>query len=361
MISAQRIIDKITPEQVIKLCCELQGSSTWIPDTYGNPIFNTCLDHWDGNSYKLYYFTDSRRFYVFTTGESYDIFELVKRAKGFSTFKDAYYFVVNYFHFNDDVHGFDEDTFNVEDIAIDYNSPRAIKIDRIINENMLEFFYPLASPTEWQKEGISTNVMNYYGIRCDAANQKIIIPQRDINGNLVGIRGRSFNQKDLDNGRKYMPVKIENDLYNCPLGNHLFGLNYNKEFISKIGKVLLVEAEKSVLQMSSFYSITECYAVATCGFNVSDEQIDLLLSLGISEVIIGFDRDFTGTGSDEDVLEYEKKILKVARPLLAYFDVYMLIDEEGLLPYKASPTDCGQLTYRRLLKNKKQITEDMYW
>lgn len=361
MLNAQKIIDKITTEQVIRLCCDLQGTNTYLTDSYGNPIFNTCLDHNGGKSYKLYYFADSHRFYVFTTGEGYDIFELVKRAKGFSSFKESYDFIVNYFHFKNTIYGFDEDTFGVEDISIERIPQKKVKLDREINENILEFFYPLASPTEWEKEGISTEVMNFYGIRCDSANQKIIIPQRDCNGKLVGIRGRSFNPIDIDNGRKYMPIKIENDLYNCPLGNHLFGLNYNRKGISKANKVLIVEGEKSVLQMSTFYSLDLCYAVATCGFNISDEQIDLLLSLGVPDVIVGFDRDFHGTGDDSDVLEYEKKLLKVVKPLLAYFNVYILIDKkEHLLPYKASPTDCGQLTYRKLLAQKIHITEDMY-
>ena len=70
----------------------------------------------------------------------------------------------------------------------------------------------MAAPTEWTKEGISPEVMKAYGIRIDSALLKIIIPHRNINGELIGIRGRAYNPIELDDGKKYMPVRIQKNL-----------------------------------------------------------------------------------------------------------------------------------------------------
>ena len=102
MLDSNKVRDMLTVEQIIKLCCELQGDDTYFYDVYDNPIFNTCLHHPDGDSWKLYYFVDTKTFYCFTRGDSCDIFEIVRRAKGFNDFIDAYRFVVNYFHLKDD-------------------------------------------------------------------------------------------------------------------------------------------------------------------------------------------------------------------------------------------------------------------
>ena len=42
---------------------------------------------------------------------------------------------------------------------------------------------------------------------------KILIPHYNLNGQLIGIRGRAFNKEELEQGRKYSPVQIGNTLY----------------------------------------------------------------------------------------------------------------------------------------------------
>ena len=101
MLDSNKVKEILTVDNVIKLCCTLQESDTYLTDSYGNPIFNTCLDHPDGNSFKLYYQIESKLFKCFTTGDRYDIFELVRRAKGLETFRQAYNYVVNFFNLED--------------------------------------------------------------------------------------------------------------------------------------------------------------------------------------------------------------------------------------------------------------------
>ena len=46
-------------------------------------------------------------------------------------------------------------------------------------------------------------------------------------------------------------------------------------------KVMIAESEKSVLLSKTYYG-DESFTVATCGFNISQAQIDLILDLGVN-------------------------------------------------------------------------------
>lgn len=363
MISAEKIKEKLTINDIISLATALQGSDEYYYDTQGHPIFNTMLDHCTGNAWKIYYYDETKLFHCYTgTAESYDVFELVCRARG-CNFKEAYSYIVNFFHLNNDQKGFvdnseppvlDEwDIFQkVEDYA---KKAQPAEVCSSVAENLLEYFYPLAAPTEWSKEGISADVMYHYGIRIDSALSKIIIPHRNINGELIGIRGRAFDPIELLDGKKYMPVYIEGKLYNHSLGKNLFGLYENKETIKRVKKVLVCEGEKSVLQAASFYGLDDCFAVATCGSSFSKEQINLLLNLGVEEVIMGLDREFQGGKGAPDTLAYEEKILKLVGSLLPYVNVSVIMDYDHLLPYKGSPTDCGKEIFETLYHNRVKL------
>lgn len=357
MLDSNKVRDMLTTEQVIQLCCELQGDDTYFYDAYEHPIFNTCLDHETGDSFKLYYYPETKLFHVYTRGESYDIFELVKRAKKFDEFIDAYKFIVQFFHLKDDGSSDNikplTDDWNIFQTIEDFNKKTGDgKNNGAIQENLLEYFYPLAAPIEWQKDHISPEVMRYYGIRVDSALHKIIIPHRNINGELIGIRGRTYDPFELAEGKKYMPVFIQGDMYNHMLGKNLFGLYENKETIKRIKKVLIVESEKAVMQCASYYGVDNCFCVATCGSSLSQDQINLLMQLGITECILGYDREFEGGFGDPDTEAYEQKLLKTVKPLTLYFNTYIIMDYEHLTGYKDSPTDCGREVLEKLMKQK---------
>ena len=363
MLDSNKVKERLTTENIIKLCCFLQEDETYLTDSYGNPIFNTCLDHKDGNSWKLYYQVETKLFKCFTTGDRYDIFELVRRAKGFDVFKQAYDYIVNFFNLEDFFIDDEDEAELTDDWDIfqkvkDYSREVSINPEVIepIQENLLEYFCPLAAPTEWLKEGISAAVMRYFNIRVDSALHKIIIPHRDINGNLIGIRGRTYDPKELDEGKKYMPVFIEGDIYNHPLGKNLFGLYENKETIKKIGKVCIFEAEKSVLQMATMYGIENNWSVAVCGSSLSQSQVMLILSLEINEVVLAFDADQEGKRGEPSTVEYEQKLLRVVTPLLPYVNVSVIFDYDHILPgKKMSPSDAGREKFEELYHKRIRL------
>lgn len=361
MLDSNKVKDMLTPEDIVKLCSELQGYETNLYDSYGNPIFNTSICH-GGDSEKLYYFTDSKKFFCFTCNSSYDVFELVRRAKKFETFKEAYKYVVEFFKLKecfleDDSEEELTDDWDIFQKVQDYSQEVSLEPETLepIQENLLEYFYPLAAPEEWLKDGISARVMRYYNIRVDSALQKIIIPHRDINGNLVGIRGRTFDEKELSEGKKYMPVFIEKTMYNHPLGKNLFGAFENMEVIKKTRKVCVFEAEKSVLQIATMYGVQNNWSVAVCGSNISHAQCMLILSMGVEEVTIAFDADQKDGRGEPDTLAYEEKLLKIASPLLPYVNVSVIFDYNHILPHKASPSDCGKEKFEQLYHSRIRL------
>ena len=361
MLDSIQVKNKLSTEDIIKLCCDLQEDDNVLYDTQGHPIFNTCLHHDGGDSYKLVYFDSTKLFRCYTRGESVDIFQIVQNVKK-CEFKEAFDYVVKYFGLSSN--GFEDEKYeeltsdwDIFQTLDDYSTEGSNTICEIpeIHENILEYFYPLAAPYEWIKEGINPDVMRYYGIRIDSALNKIIIPHRDVNGKLVGIRGRSYDPVELDEGKKYMPIFIQGQMYAHPLGKNLFGLAENKATIQRIKKVFVVEAEKSVLQLASIYGIDNCFAVATCGSSFSKDQMNLLLELGVQEIVLGYDREFKGGRGEQDTVDYEEKLMKVVSPLLPYVNVSVIIDYDHLTQYKDSPTDRGKEIFEKLYHQRIKL------
>jgi hypothetical protein len=74
--------------------------------------------------------------------------------------------------------------------------------------------------------------------------------------------------------------------------------------------------------------------------------------LGVSEVIIGLDKQYKVLG-DEEEDKWSKHIRKkIIAPLAPYVRVSVLWDTENLLPYKASPTDVNKETLLKLMDKK---------
>ena len=58
----------------------------------------------------------------------------------------------------------------------------------------------------------------------------------------------------LGEGRKYMPVYYHGKSLRYPIRENLYGLYENKENICSSRKIILFEAEKSVMMLDSFYN-----------------------------------------------------------------------------------------------------------
>lgn len=364
---ADKIKASLTVDDIISLVNDGLGAGSYKYDNQGNVIFPTvCHNNPGEGSHKLYYYIDSQQFMCYTNCGSLDVFDLVQKAKHLESFGDAYRWVCRYFNIPSDTTG--RKGFYLPEVELtadwdilnkinDYKEAQGESIEStILPEGLLDFYYR-AYPYEWLREGITPEAMEKYGIRIDIANQKIVIPHRDINGALVGIRGRSYNPIDLDGGRKYMPEFIEDKIYNHPLGAYLYGLDKNKDTIARLKKVCVFESEKSVLLTEGYYPGNN-FSVASCGSSgLSSMQLDALLSLGVQEIIFAYDRENDDNPESEQTLRYEAKLLRISQPLTAYFDVSVLFDYTPyvLLGPKDSPADRGKEVLETLMKNKIHI------
>lgn len=315
-----------------------------------------------GEKHKLCYYPDSKNFHCYTDcGDTFDIYELVirvRRLQGVTlNFPQAVKYVAsttnNMFYSNlDSLQPYRIDDWEwikrIKNIKKRNGIPQLTEI----NEHILEIFCPY--PHElWIEEGISKESMKKYQISYWSQENKIIIPHRDINGRLIGIRGRALNQSEVDAGYKYMPITIEGKELKHKLGNNLYGLCQNEEAIRRMGKIVLFESEKSVLLCDTYYHQNN-FSVAVCGSNITDTQCLLLRSLGISEIIIAFDKEYKD--ADSRVAEvYGNKLLKLAYKLTSYFTLYILWDTENLLELKDSPADKGQEILEKLMETKVEI------
>ena len=211
-------------------------------------------------------------------------------------------------------------------------------------------------PSQWIEDGITNEVMDTYEIGYCTIQERICIPHRDQDGKLIGIRGRAYSDDSLIFG-KYCPLLTGNitgkTCYAHNLGDNLYGLNLNKECIKSKRKIMLVEAEKSVMQMASFFSIENNYSVAICGSNLTKRQIELILELNPLEVIVALDKEFEELDSNEYKVWQDKILKKFVKPLSPYVKVSVIVDRDNLLGLKDSPTDRGVETFLKLFNDRE--------
>lgn len=349
--------------QDIKLILKDLGSNEPKKDKDENLIFQTICHNSNGGSYKLYYYKESKLFKCYTAcSDTFDIYELVRRSKLQKNVKLGFYECIKYVASLTNKHIYCSSVLsNIhKDYLIDdwdwikrykRDEKQKIKIPTI-EPIILDLFKELYHQS-WINEGISINTMSKYGIKYYIKDDKIVIPHYDINNNLIGIRGRALREEDILAGKKYMPLIVEGKIYNHPLGLNLFGLNHNKETIKRVKKIIILESEKAVMQCDTFFN-KDCFAVATCGMSISNWQRNLILSLEPKEVFIAFDKQFTEPNTQE-AYDFGEKILKQAYPFTPYATTYIIWDDIGLLPYKASPSDMGKDVLLKLMKNKYEI------
>lgn len=369
MINKDYLIDTITEDQILELLQEFGAKQ------YGaikeNEIWFNTICH-GGDSHKLCYYRNTKTFYCYTNCGKMSLFNLVMKVLD-CNFSESILFVAkrlginNRYGFNTKIPQINQE-FNTFDkyISLRRNTKKnkTIKSLPIINGKILEYFETDVFYQGWIGEGISIETMKTFNIRWYESEKHIIIPHYDINGNLIGIRRRSLQEKDKNN--KYMPEIIEGVQYNHSLNFNLYGLNIHLKSIQKIKKVVLVESEKSVMLAHDYYG-DDAFVVATCGFNISNWQRDMILSLGVEEVMLGYDKDFEPSDfeeADENDIEYKKylryikRLYSLAYKFTAYCRTYILWDFDGLLQKKDSPFDRGKETLEKIMKKKVEVSTE---
>ena len=253
--------NNISDEQMFNFLNFLGAEPIW----KGSNIINKTICHHSSNepcSHKLYYYSNSKLFRCYTDcgGESWDIFELIKKIKSRELNTDyslaqAIEYVAKYFGFSKT----EEKSFLTEDITSlnqkdlqifqNYDRIKQINIEKQIvelKEYDDSFLKNLPAPAiiPWIKDGISQKIMEYYEIKYDPKNCGVVIPHRDIDGRLIGVRERTLVKEIAEQYGKYMPMRRNGQMYNHPLSLALYGLYQNKENIKKIKKAFIFEGKR---------------------------------------------------------------------------------------------------------------------
>lgn len=203
----------------------------------------------------------------------------------------------------------------------------------------------------WLDEGISQEVINKARIGFYPGADQITIPHYDISGRFVGLRGRTMCKDEAELYGKYRPMKINNQLYNHPLGMNLYGLNWSKNAIGIMKKAIIFESEKSVLKYATDFGWNNNISVACCGSNVSSHQIQLLLDSDAQEIIIAFDRQFQEIG-DAEFQHLKLNLLKIRTKFKNDVLISFIFDKNMITKYKDSPIDDGKEKFLQLYKER---------
>ena len=362
------LINLITTEDIIEILKDL-GSNNYKLDDKGNIYFNTVCHNGDSN--KLYYFSDTKFFQCFTCCGSLSLFDVVMSAKGID-FIESYNYICNF----KGISRFKKLKIGLQKREVQNKDLDFLKFHLYKKENqiiqlptydkyILNIFDDYV-PLSWYKEGINDEIALFFQIKFYISQNKTIIPHYDINGNLIGIRGRAFFKHETENGKKYMPVTIQNLTYRHPIQYNLYGIFQNQENIRKIKKAILFESEKSVMLYGSYFGQENNISLALCGMSFSLYQRDLLLSLGVEEVTICFDKQYQIELIDDKNIdknskvwrEYEnyiKRLIKISEILMLYCNISVVTCWDKKLNYKDAPIDHGKEIFEQLYRERYYI------
>lgn len=264
------IKNSLTIEEVFSLVAEYGGE----PKMRGDSVFvskTICHNPLGEGSHKLYYYDNTKLFKCYTDcGSSFDIFELITKIKNNNNevklyqgreglvarvweLYDAVDYIARYFNKeqkNEDFSNFQENLNDwkifkkYEQIDIKNDNKKRVELKKYSDK----FLKNLPQPRilNWEKEGITPEVIRQHNIAFNPITNGIIIPHYDINNNLIGIRERTLIKENEKYG-KYRPSILNGEMFNHPLGFNLYNLNNSKDNIKQLGKVFVFEGERFAL------------------------------------------------------------------------------------------------------------------
>lgn len=344
------IISNLDTDSVIHLMTEL-GADRY-DDREDFIIFPTICHNLESSeaSMKLYFYKKNKMFVCYTECGSMSIFKFLRtyyeeRQIEYDWYQDIYEVVCNCSSFKQK-EGFIKPVY--KSLKERYSVVRKEVQLPEYSPNVLDCFIKYYPP-EWLNDGISKLTMDKFNISYSISQNKIIIPHYDIDGRLVGIRGRTLNEWEIDNVGKYAPIQVEGVWYKHPLSMNLYGLNKTFIDIRRNGICYLFESEKSVMQMDSF-NMPNCSA-AVCGSNFNKYQLNILMKFcAPSEIVICFDKEEL-PGEEK----YFNKLWNICQKYKQYCNFSFIYDRGGLLNLKDSPTDKGEEVFLQLLKKRIKV------
>lgn len=355
------IREALSIENIYELINEWGGDPEYT--SFGIISTTICHNYPGEGSRKLYYYENSDLFKCYTAcDESFDIFELTIKVadiqKGLEyDLNDAVRFIAQRFGLAGRYETEMEDELDDWKYLENYDRIQDISIEtqevilKPFDTDILARFNYKIKLTPWLDEGITQEVLNKAFIGFYPGGDQITIPHFDIHSRFIGLRGRTLCEEEGKLYGKYRPIKVNNVIYNHPLGMNLYNLNNSKVNIPKLDKAIVFEGEKSCLLYRSYFGIENDITVACCGSSITNYQIQLLRDCGAKEIIIAFDRQFEELG-DDDFKKLTKKLTNIHSKYKNYVNISFMFDKEKITGYKASPIDEGKEKFLKLFKER---------
>ena len=270
-----------------------------------------------------------------------NIFELVQQMKG-KTFGQSIYYIHKLLGLKYDYSKNEDD--KPKDSILDFFKKYKTKPNkRSTKEKELKFYtdeevfgmYVRCPYANWIKEGIIARTQEEFGIGYDFGSNRIVIPHRYWKtGEIIGLIGRTLQSAeicDMFGIPKYFPI------IPYKKGCNLYGLWENRQYIEQAKEVIVFEAEKSVLKMSSKGIRNTC---CVCCHDLSEEQVKILIGLNVN-IVLAYDEDIP-----LEFMESEAKKFKGLR------NVSIVINQYDVLKDKQSPADSTLKIWEALYKRR---------
>ena len=331
MLNYEELLSKVYEDENVETVLEALDCSFIHQEQGGNLIVSARPTGDNKRSVQIVN-DETLRAKVRSTGFYGDLISLVQYFMGFKYMDDAKQWVMM-------VCGYDEETT--------YEPPplqwlNKIKRQRkhyelsyempILDEEILNQ-YLYGDIKQFNKDNISTNTLIKSKIGYDVTSKRITIPIRDINGNLVGVKGRT-TIKDEESYWKFFY------LYPCDQSKTLFNYHKAKDF-ALTKEIKVFESEKAPIQMEDM-GVFDTVGIGSS--NISTHQLNLLMQLNC-DIILCPDKDLD--------------LSLIIKTFTTFFEgkrnVYLVEDKFDILPHKGSPSDCGIDVWNKLYASKTLI------
>ncbi len=210
---------------------------------------------------------------------------------------------------------------------------KTISLNNVIPEHILNRYCKLASK-RFLNDNISISSQMKFGICYDPASQRIVIPIRDIYGQLVGVKGRC-NSEVSEYDSKYIYIEP------CMVSSTLYG--YSENYGSLSNRIVVGESEKCVMQADTM-GYNNFLAIGSS--SISEYQAKCLVSLMPKEIVFMFDKGLS--------LEIIKKNIDVVKKYSKHFSISLAYwnSEQEDIPDKANLCDLGRERLEQGLKTE---------
>lgn len=301
----------------------------------GQNYFINCPFHPQDDTPSLCIYPDNNSWYCFGCKCGGNVINWIMKKSNVS-FKDAVTMVANNVGISIEDYKESKSLHLLKTLKNDKNKKQVITDRNILDWNT-DYYSKFVDepPTEWIREGMTEEALSKYNIRLDENANRIVYPVLDSKGNLVSVKGRTrySNYKELGLN-KYM------NYHKIGTIDYFQGFQQAEEEIKNKRSVIIFEGVKSCIKAYG-WGIKNTMAAETS--KLSDGQLRLLIKLGLSEVVIAWDKDI----KTRDIINDQKiKTLKM------YTRVSIVQDVHDLLNEKMSPVDKGKDVFMQLYNER---------